>query len=174
MVRYLLPLVVFLTMAGFLYVGLGLNPNDVPSPLVNKPAPQFELSQLHAAQQRVSGDEMLGKVWLLNVWASWCVACRQEHPLLMQVARTGEVPIVGLNYKDGRSVAIKWLEDFGNPYVVSGFDEDGRVGVDFGVYGVPETYVIDKEGVIRHKHTGPIGVEALQTDILPLVRELNG
>ena len=174
MVRYLLPLVVFLAMAGFLYVGLGLNPNDVPSPLVNKPAPQFELSQLHATQQRVSGSDMLGKVWLLNVWASWCVACRQEHPLLMQLARTGEVPIVGLNYKDGRSVAIKWLEDFGDPYVVSGFDEDGRVGVDFGVYGVPETYVIDKEGIIRHKHIGPIGLDALQTDILPLVRELNG
>lgn len=174
MVRYLLPLVIFLGMAGFLYVGLGLNPSDVPSPLVDKPAPQFDLSQLHVAQQRVTREDMLGKVWLLNVWASWCVSCRQEHPLLMQLARTGEVPIVGLNYKDGRNAAIEWLEEFGDPYVVSGFDENGRVGMDFGVYGVPETYVIDKEGVIRHKHTGPVGVEALQAEILPLVRELNG
>ena len=146
----------------------------MPSPLVDKPAPQFDLSQLHTPVQRITRDDMLGKVWLLNVWASWCAACRQEHPLLMQVARTGEVPIIGLNYKDGRDAAIKWLVQFGDPYVVSGFDENGRVGVDFGVYGVPETYVIDKEGVVRHKHTGPVSVDALQTEILPLVRELKG
>ncbi len=174
MVRYLVPLAIFIVLAGFFYVGLSLNPQAVPSPLIDKPAPSFELSQLHSPAQTVSRDANLGKVWLLNVWASWCVSCRQEHPLLMQLARTGEVPIVGLNYKDSREEAIDWLRDLGNPYSVSGFDVDGRVGVDYGVYGVPETYVIDKQGVIRHKHTGPVTVEALQNEILPLVRKLNG
>ena len=174
MVRYLVPLVIFVALAAFLYVGLGLNPRDVPSPLINKPAPQFELSQLQEPEQRVSRDANLGKVWLLNVWASWCVSCRQEHPVLMQLARSGEVPIYGLNYKDTREDAIGWLNDFGNPYIISGFDADGRVGVDYGVYGVPETYVIDKQGVIRLKYTGPVTVEALKNEILPLVRKLNG
>ncbi|ALP54645.1 thiol:disulfide interchange protein [Candidatus Tenderia electrophaga] len=174
MLRYLVPLVIFAVLAGFLYIGLSLNPQAVPSPLIDKPAPSFELSQLHSPAQTVSRETHLGKVWLLNVWASWCVSCRQEHPLLMQLARSGEVPIVGLNYKDTRAEAVGWLEDFGDPYTVSGFDVDGRVGVDYGVYGVPETYVIDKQGVIRHKHTGPVTVEALRNEILPLVRKLNG
>ncbi len=174
MVRYLAPLVIFVVMAGFLYYGLSLNPHDVPSPLVGKPAPQFELSQLHQTEQMISRDSNLGKVWLLNVWASWCVSCRQEHPVLMQLARSGEVPIYGLNYKDERDAAINWLQDFGNPYVMSAHDYNGRVGVDYGVYGVPETYVIDKQGVIRHKHTGPVSPQALKETILPLVRELKG
>ncbi len=174
MVRYLAPLVIFVVMAGFLYYGLSLNPQDVPSPLVGKPAPQFELSQLHQTEQMISRDSNLGKVWLLNVWASWCVSCRQEHPVLMQLARSGEVPIYGLNYKDERDAAINWLQDFGNPYVMSAHDYNGRVGVDYGVYGVPETYVIDKQGVIRHKHTGPVSPQALKETILPLVRELKG
>jgi len=170
--KFLLPLVIFVVMAGFLWKGLSLNPNDVPSPLVGKPAPQFELSQLHQAEQAVSRDSNLGKVWLLNVWASWCVSCRQEHPVFMQLSRMGEVPIYGLNYKDEREDAIKWLKDFGNPYTISAHDYKGRVGVDYGVYGVPETYVIDKQGVIRHKHTGPVSAQALRETILPLVREL--
>ncbi len=174
MVRYLVPLVIFVVMVGFLYFGLSLNPRDVPSPLVGKPAPQFELSQLHEAEQIISRDSNLGKVWLLNVWASWCVSCRQEHPVFMQLARSGEVPIYGLNYKDERDAAIEWLQDFGNPYVMSAHDLNGRVGVDYGVYGVPETYVIDKQGVIRYKHTGPVTPQALQDTILPLVRELKG
>jgi len=174
MVRYLLPLAIFVVLAGFMWKGLSLNPRDVPSPLVGKPAPQFQLSQLHQAEKTVSRDANLGKVWLLNVWASWCVSCRQEHPVLMQLARTGEVPIYGLNYKDERQDAIKWLADFGNPYLVSAHDYNGRVGVDYGVYGVPETYVIDKQGVIRYKHTGPVTPQALRETILPLVRELKG
>jgi len=113
-------------------------------------------------------------VWLLNVWASWCVSCRQEHPVLMQLSRTGEVPIIGLNYKDTRKEAMNWLNDFGNPYNVVGFDSDGRVGTDYGVYGVPETYIIDKQGVIRHKVTGPITPDILRNEVLPLVRKLNG
>ena len=172
MVRYLLPLFIFIGLAGFLYVGLSGNPSDVPSPLIGKPAPSFQLEQLHAPDKRFSRDDMLGKVWLLNVWASWCVSCRQEHPFFMQLARSGEVPIYGLNYKDERGDAINWLKDFGDPYVMSGHDFNGRVGVDYGVYGVPETYVIDKQGVIRHKHTGPVYPEALEKTILPLVREL--
>lgn len=173
MIRYLLPLFIFMGLAGFLYIGLSGDPRSVPSPLVGKPAPSFQLEQLHDASRTISRDEMLGKVWLLNVWASWCVSCRQEHPFLMRLARTGEVEIVGLNYKDAREDGINWLADFGNPYVVSGHDKDGRVGVDFGVYGVPETYVIDKQGVIRHKHTGPVYPAVLEDTIMPLVRELN-
>lgn len=172
MVRYLLPLVIFLGLAGFLFVGLSGDPRSVPSPLVGKTAPSFNLEQLHAADKRFAREDMLGQVWMLNVWASWCVSCRQEHPFLMQLAKTKEVPILGLNYKDGREEAIEWLNDFGNPYVMSGHDLDGRVGVDFGVYGVPETYVIDKQGVVRHKHTGPVHPDALKNEILPLVREL--
>ena len=172
--KFLLPLAIFAVLAGFMWHGLNLNPNAVPSPLVGKPAPSFQLSQLHQADQMISRDGNLGKVWLLNVWASWCVSCRQEHPLLMQLARTGEVPIYGLNYKDERHEAIQWLQDFGDPYTMSAHDYDGRVGVDYGVYGVPETYVIDKQGVIRHKHTGPVTSQALQDTILPLVRELKG
>ncbi len=172
MIRYLLPLFIFAGLAGFLYVGLSGNPQSVPSPLIGKPAPSFQLEQLHDASKTVARDEMLGRVWLLNVWASWCISCRQEHPVFMQLARTGEVGIVGLNYKDAREDGINWLADFGDPYLVSGHDLNGRVGVDFGVYGVPETYVIDKQGVVRYKHTGPVSPAALREIIMPLVREL--
>lgn len=174
MIRYLTPLFVFLGLAVFLYLGLSGNPRFVPSPLIDKPAPQFDLSQLHQPDQKITRDDMLGQVWLLNVWASWCVSCRQEHPVFMQLARSKQVVIVGLNYKDERNDAVKWLADFGNPYIVSAHDHNGRIGVDYGVYGVPETYVIDKEGIIRHKHTGPVSPDALQNEILPLVRKLNG
>lgn len=174
MARYLIPLVIFVALAGFLYVGLSLDPREVPSPLINKPAPQFDLTQLQQADQRLARDQMLGKVWMLNVWASWCVSCRQEHPVLMQLSRTGEVPIIGLDYKDKREDGINWLNDFGNPYSVIAWDNEGRVGVDYGVYGVPESYIIDKQGVIRHKITGPVTPEIVQNEILPLVRKLNG
>jgi len=172
--RYLIPLAVFLLLAVFLWQGLKLDPRNVPSPLVNKPAPQFDLPQLTNPDVHVKRDDMLGQVWILNVWASWCVSCRQEHPVLMRLARQNIVPIYGLNYKDTREAGIKWLNDFGDPYVASGFDVNGRVGIDYGVYGVPESYVIDKQGVIRYKHTGPVTDEAVMTTILPLVKELNG
>ncbi len=172
--RYLVPLVVFLGLSVFLWKGLGLNPNNIPSALIDKPAAQFDLPLLSDPAVRIKRDDMLGQVWLLNVWASWCVSCRQEHPVFMRLARQNIVPIVGLNYKDEREAGINWLNDFGNPYVASGFDANGRVGVDYGVYGVPETYVIDKQGVIRYKHTGPVSDEALMTTILPLVKELKG
>lgn len=170
--RYLVPLGGFLALAVFLWIGLGRDPSTVPSPLINKAAPEFRLPQLHEPTQQIARADMLGKVWLLNVWASWCVACRQEHPVLMELARVGLVPIYGLNYKDKREDGINWLAQFGNPYLVSAADLDGRVGIDYGVYGVPETFVIDRQGIIRYKHIGPVTVEALKTKILPLVKEL--
>ena len=170
--RYLLPLGIFLVLVIFLGIGLRLNPREIPSPLIDKPAPVFELTQLHEADRRFATKDMLGKVWLLNVWASWCVSCREEHPVLVELAKSNVVPIYGLNYKDTRPEALAWLKQFGNPYGLSVFDGDGRVGIDFGVYGVPETFVIDKTGMIRYKQIGPITPQALEQKILPLVRKL--
>ena len=172
MTKYLLPLVLFLVLVVFLAIGLSRDPREVPSPLVNKPAPAFSLPQLANPERRFSSEEMRGKVWLLNVWASWCVACREEHPLLLELSRTRLVPIYGLNYKDERQDAQGWLEEFGDPYVMNLVDADGRVGIDYGVYGVPETFVIDREGVIRYKQIGPVTAESLRDRIIPLVKEL--
>ena len=172
MMRFIFPFVVFIILAGFLFIGLNLNPREVPSPLVGKPAPAFTLPQLHAPSKQFSPEEMKGKVWLLNAWASWCVACAAEHPVLMELARQNIVPILGLNYKDKREAALIWLERRGDPYVLNVSDIEGRTGIDYGVYGVPETYVIDKQGVIRYKQIGPVTVENLMEKILPLVAEL--
>lgn len=174
MKRFLIPLGVFFVLVVFLAIGLTLNPRDLPSPLKDKPAPAFTLPLLSAADKTFSPADMKGKVWLLNVWASWCVSCRQEHPVLVEFSRAaGSVPIVGLDYKDQIADAKNWLEKLGDPYLVSVVDADGRVGIDYGVYGVPETYVIDKAGMIRLKHTGPITPESLKKQILPLVAELS-
>lgn len=172
MKRFLLPLGIFIGLLVFLGVGLRLNPREIPSPFIGKPAPSFKLAQLHAPDKTISPQDMVGQVWMLNVWASWCVSCRAEHPILMDFARTNTIPVVGLNYKDGRDDGIKWLRDFGNPYQMSAFDNDGRVGIDFGVYGVPETFIIDKKGVIRMKHIGPLTPDAITTKIMPLIKEL--
>jgi len=172
MKRYLLPLLVFVLLAGFLAVGLKRDPREVPSPLIDKPAPAFSLPQLDAPDQQVSPKDLLGQVWLLNVWASWCVACRQEHPLLVEVSKAGQVKLYGLNYKDKREDALGWLQQFGNPYLKSMSDTEGLVGIDYGVYGVPETFVIDKQGVIRYKQIGPVTPEALRDTLLPLVAKL--
>jgi cytochrome c biogenesis protein CcmG/thiol:disulfide interchange protein DsbE len=172
MTRFLVPLGIFVVIAVFLFIGLGLNPREVPSPLIGKPAPTFKLAQLHDPAKALAREDMAGKVWLLNVWASWCVACRDEHPVLVELARTKTVPIVGLNYKDKNDEAIAWLKRFGDPYALSITDLDGRVGIDYGVYGVPETFVIDKGGVIRYKHIGPVTPQIVSGKILPLVREL--
>ena len=173
MKRFLIPLAAFCVLVIFRAIGLTRDPRDVPSPLKDKPAPAFRLPQLAAAEKSFSPEDMKGKVWLFNVWASWCVSCRQEHPLLVAFAKEGKVPVVGLNYKDQLPDAKNWLAKFGDPYVLSAVDADGRVGIDYGVYGVPETYVIDKAGMIRMKHTGPITAESLQKQILPLVAELS-
>ncbi len=172
MKRALIPLVIFLIVMGFLFKGLFLDPREVPSPLVGKPTPQFNLPRLDNPEKAFSPKEMLGKVWLFNVWASWCAACRDEHPLLMELSETGFVPIVGMDYKDTRQDALQWLHNGGNPYTVTAVDEDGRVGIDYGVYGVPETYVIDKAGVIAYKQIGPVTYEALRDKIIPLVKRL--
>ena len=172
--RYLLPLGVFVVIAIFLAIGLGLDPREVPSPLIDKPAPAFSLPRLHEPAQAFSRDDMKGKVWLLNVWASWCVACREEHPVLVELSKTGVVPIVGLNYKDERTDGLRWLNQFGNPYQLSAFDHEGLTGIDYGVYGVPETFLIDKNGIIRYKRIGVVTPEILRDKILPMVKELNG
>ena len=191
--RFLWPLVGFVVLVVLLAVGLRLNPRDVPSPLVGKPAPAFALPRLDTPDKEFSPKEMLGKVWLLNVWASWCVSCRQEHPVLVELAKRQTVPLVGLNYKEVRGDgaidsdkmapgdekrmvierAAGWLRQHGDPYTLSVLDVDGRVGIDYGVYGVPETYVIDKAGIIRMKHTGPITPEVFSGRILPLLAELS-
>ena len=193
--RFLLPLSVFAVLAAFLYVGLGLNPREVPSPLIDKPAPTFKVPQLQNAAAAISPDDMKGQVWLLNVWASWCVSCRQEHPLLVEFAKRRIVPVVGLNYKEvkgdggietkgmapeqelslARERARQWLvQHGGDPYVVSAMDLDGKIGIDYGVYGVPETFLIDKQGVIRLKHIGPLTVDAIEKKILPKIKQLQG
>jgi cytochrome c biogenesis protein CcmG, thiol:disulfide interchange protein DsbE len=172
MKRFLLPLGVFFGLLLFLAVGLKLNPREIPSPFIGKAAPHFELQQLQAPGKTISTQDMAGQVWMLNVWASWCASCRVEHPVLLKFAKTHAVPMVGLNYKDGRDDGVKWLDQHGDPYLVSAFDKDGRVGIDYGVYGVPETFVIDKKGVVRWKFTGPLTEEAIRGKLLPLIEEL--
>ncbi|HEX7157158.1 MAG TPA: DsbE family thiol:disulfide interchange protein [Burkholderiaceae bacterium] len=171
--RFLVPLLVFAVMVAFLARGLWLDPKEVPSPLIGKPAPAFRLTEVAAPERTVSKQDLLGKVYLLNVFASWCESCRYEHPVLVEFAKTGLVPIYGLDYKDTRAEALKWLGQFGNPYQASLFDGDGRVGIDYGVYGVPETYVIDKSGTIRYKQIGVITPEILHNTIIPLCEKLN-
>ena len=173
LVKYGVPLALFVALAAFLAIGLTRDPREVPSPFIGKPAPAFRIARLHEPDQQFSPEDMKGKVWLLNVWASWCVSCRVEHPLLVDMSRKNLVPIVGLNYKDRREDGVAWLTKFGNPYALSAYDVDGRVGIDYGVYGVPETFVIDKTGVIRYKQIGPITQEALDNTILPLIRKLS-
>ncbi len=168
-----LPLGVFMVLSAFLTVGLRLDPHHIPSPLIDRPAPAFSLAQLHDQDATFAPAEMLGRVWLLNVWASWCVSCRDEHAVLNTLARTGLVPIYGLAYKDNRENALAFLGSRGNPYVLSIQDVDGRVGIDYGVYGVPESYLIDKAGVVRFKHIGPITSHVVERTILPMVERLS-
>lgn len=162
----------FVALVALLGVGLSLNPREVPSPLIDKPAPPFELPQLHEPAKTFSPSDLRGEVWLLNVWASWCVSCRDEHPVLMELARSGAVPIYGLNYKDRRAEAIAWLGRFGDPYRLSAVDTKGQIGIDYGVYGVPESYLIDKRGVIRYKQIGILTRDIVSTKVLPLVARL--
>jgi cytochrome c biogenesis protein CcmG/thiol:disulfide interchange protein DsbE len=193
MKKFFIPLGIFLVLVAFLAIGLKRNPQEIPSPLLGKPAPLFSLSTLDAGGAKFGPQDMKGKVWMLNVWATWCVACRDEHPLLVALSKANQLPIVGLNYKEvqaqdapagrqltpeeklriARERSAVWLQRLGDPYAVSVFDLDGRVGIDYGVYGVPETYIIDKEGVIRFKTVGAVTLETLQSQILPLLQKLN-
>ncbi|RIK89829.1 MAG: DsbE family thiol:disulfide interchange protein [Burkholderiales bacterium] len=170
--RFILPAVVFAVIAWFLLAGLDRNPRDIPSPLIGKPAPDFSLPVTHDLARTWSPQALRGKVWLLNVWGSWCSACQVEHPLLNDLARSGEIPIVGLAWKDMPENSIAWLRRLGNPYSVVVSDVQGRVGIDYGVYGAPETFLIDGAGIIRYKHVGPVTPELLQQKLLPLAREL--
>ena len=170
--KFLVPLALFLVLAGFLARGLQLDPREVPSPLIGKPAPAFTLTKLDAAEQKLGRDELLGQVWVLNVWASWCAPCREEHPLLVEFAKRRLAPVYGLNYKDTRVNGMNFLRQLGNPYEASLWDGDGRVGIDFGVYGVPETFVIDQKGVVRFKHVGPLNPAVIDGKLVPLLKEL--
>jgi cytochrome c biogenesis protein CcmG/thiol:disulfide interchange protein DsbE len=172
MKKTLIPLGLFLILVVFLAIGLTRDPREIPSPLIGKAAPLFTAPHLQTPAQQFSAKDMLGKVWLLNTWASWCVACREEHPILVEFAKTKTLTIVGLDYKDQSAEGMKWLARYGNPYDIAITDQDGRIGIDFGVYGVPESFLIDKAGMIRYKQIGPITDEALRDKILPLIREL--
>ena len=193
MKRFLIPLGLFLALVLFLGVGLRLNPREIPSPFIGKPAPAFNLVQLGAPEKTFSPKEMAGQVWLLSVWASWCVSCRAEHPVLVELAKTNMVKLVGLNYKELRgdgevdmsqidaatekTMSVQragdWLKLHGDPYTLSVLDLDGRVGIDYGVYGVPETFVIDKQGVVRRKFVGPMTPQLITEELLPLIKKLN-
>ncbi len=173
MKRYLLPLGLFLALVSTLALGLKRgDPQTIPSALLNKPVPHFSLTYLDQPDKQFSPEQLKGQVWLLNVWASWCVSCRKEHPVLLDLAKQGDVTVVGFNYQDQRDSGQQWLVQHGNPYALTAFDADGRVGMDLGVIGVPETFVVDKQGRIRYKLTGPLTPELLKTNILPLVKEL--
>ncbi|MFT5659055.1 MAG: cytochrome c biogenesis protein CcmG/thiol:disulfide interchange protein DsbE [Gammaproteobacteria bacterium] len=172
--RFLLPLGIFLVMVVLLGFGLTLDPKKIPSPLIDKPAPDFSLSRLYAPETQLSNKELLGQVWVLNVWASWCVSCRAEHAIITDLAGQNLVDIIGLDYKDQPEEARRWLQQFGNPYTASLMDIDGSVGIDWGVYGVPETFVIGKDGRIKYKHIGPVTKESLEAEIVPIIKELLG
>ena len=174
MSRFVLPLAIFVLMVGLLGYDLRLDPKKVPSPLIDKQAPAFDLAMLGDPSRRLTNADMLGQVWVLNVWASWCVSCRAEHEVITELARRNLVTVVGLNYKDESDDARRWLQQFGDPYATSIVDYDGRIGIDFGVYGVPETFVIGADGLIKYKHIGPITHESLEQKVMPVLRELLG
>ena len=171
MIRYL-PLGAFVILLALLYFGLGNDPRNIPSPLVGKAVPTFSLPQLYDSSKKATPEAMKGKVWMLNVWASWCVSCRAEHAVVSQFVKDSQLEVMGLNYKDESSDAKAWLGQFGNPYSVIAVDVDGRVGIDWGVYGVPESYLIDKKGIIRHKFTGPISQKIVVDTLNPLLEKL--
>ncbi|GBE08282.1 thiol:disulfide interchange protein DsbE [bacterium BMS3Bbin11] len=173
MKRYLIPFAIFVVLVVFLAIGLKLDPTYIPSPFIGKPAPEFNLPDLHNPDQRLKASDLKGQVWLLNVWASWCTACRAEHPVIQRLAAMNIAPVYGLNYKDKPEDAKKWLRELGDPYKANLVDRNGDVGIDWGVYGVPETFVIDKKGIIRYKYIGPINNRVVDDEIVPLLRKLN-
>jgi cytochrome c biogenesis protein CcmG/thiol:disulfide interchange protein DsbE len=170
--RFMVPLLLFVLLVALLYRGLSLDPKIVPSPLIGKPMPVFSLPQLENPAATLGDRDLRGKVSVLNVWATWCVSCRAEHAVLMELAKTGKVNLYGLDYKDERDSAESWLAQLGNPYIANAFDQNGRVGIDWGVYGTPETFIMDRQGIIRHKHIGPLTREVLTSEILPLIAAL--
>lgn len=170
MSRYLLPLVAVIVLVVFLSIGLTRgDPRALPSPYIGKPAPQFELPTLGDADKTVGSEDLAGDLALVNVWATWCVGCRAEHPFLLELERTGAIPIYGINWRDTRPEALRWIQQLGDPYVASGFDGSGRVGIDWGVYGAPETFLVSADGIVLHKHLGPLDKAAWERDFLPII-----
>jgi len=169
--RYLIPVILLAVLAAFFYRGLWLNPGYIPSPLVGKPAPEFNLPALEDPSAEVGTEDLAGKVALFNIWATWCVGCRQEHGFLLELSRSETVPIYGLNWRDERAEALAWLERLGNPYRASAYDYEGQVAVEWGAYGAPETFLIDRDGTVLHKHVGPLTASHWRDDFLPIIRE---
>jgi len=174
MLRFLLPAAVFAVLLGFLYVGLSINPSVIPSPLIGKPAPTLSLPTLHDSAARLESTAFSGQPWVLNVWGTWCVACREEHATLVEIARTKVVPIYGLDWKDDRDSALAWLAQLGNPYDAVAFDAEGRVAIDWGVYGAPETFLVDGNGMIVCKQIGPLDMATWRKKFLPLIQGAKG
>lgn len=172
--RFVIPVAIFTAIAWFLMKGLDRNPREIPSPLIGKPAPMFSLPITHDLSRAWTPEAMRGQIWLLNVWGSWCAACQVEHPVFNDLAKSGELPIVGIAWKDMPDNSIAWLRKLGNPYMVVVSDIKGGVAIDYGVYGAPETFLIDQHGVIRFKQVGPVTRDVLQNKVLPMVRQLRG
>ncbi|MBW9257598.1 MAG: DsbE family thiol:disulfide interchange protein [Candidatus Thiodiazotropha sp. (ex. Lucinisca nassula)] len=170
--RYSVPLIVFGIIAVFLYKGLGMNPREIPSPLIGKSIPEFSLPSVESAQTMINDQNLKGKIYLLNVWATWCISCRAEHDTLVHLARSGKVEIVGLNWKDERVKAQAWLQQLGDPYTVNIFDQKGRTAIDLGVYGAPETFLVDADGIIHYKHAGPLTLGVFNETLLPMINDL--
>jgi len=167
--RYILPIGLFAALIALFYLGLGRDKETIPSPLIGNPAPSFEIARLDDPGTTIGTKEFSGKPYLLNVWATWCVGCRQEHEVLLEIARRGEIPILGLNWKDERELAQQWLQELGNPYVANAFDQEGRVAIDWGVYGAPETFLIDASGKVAHKLVGPMTLQIWESEFLPRI-----
>jgi cytochrome c biogenesis protein CcmG/thiol:disulfide interchange protein DsbE len=172
--RYVLPAAVFAVLVGFFWVGLSKDPSEVPSPYIGKPAPAFSLQDLADPETTVSNANLVGKPSILNVWATWCVGCRQEHETLMQLAAMDIVPIYGLNYRDNRDQALQWLVRLGDPYVATGYDPDGAAGLDWGVYGAPETFLMDADGIVVYKHLGPLSLAVWRQEFMPRIHAMSG
>ncbi|WP_426416785.1 DsbE family thiol:disulfide interchange protein [Aestuariirhabdus sp. LZHN29] len=170
--KLFIPLIIFMVMAGFLYKGLFMQKEILPSALIDKPFPEFSLPTVKDPTRTVTRDDLLGDVSLVNVWATWCPACRVEHPYLVELARDEGIPIYGVDYKDERDQALRWLKELHDPYVFSIEDADGRLGIDLGVYGAPETYLVDRKGIIRYKHVGVVDKTFWETTLKPLVEQL--
>jgi len=172
--KILIPFIIFLIIAVVLGRGLKLHPRRIPSALLDKPAPHINLDTVYEKGHRLTNRDFIGQVSLLNVWATWCTACQAEHPVLMEIAKTRNVVILGLDYKDDMTKAREWLSHLGDPFQLIGFDQNGKTAIDWGVYGTPETFVIDKQGIIRYKHVGALTMQVWEDELLPLVERLNG
>ena len=171
MLRFIIPIGLFATLAVFLFIGLSRDKETLPSPLIGKPAPQFELPRVEDPSQKIASREFVGRPYVVNIWGSWCFACRDEHPVLMELARRNEVPLVGLNWRDELPLAQQWLKQFGNPYVATAFDPKGDVGIDYGAYGAPETYLVDARGIIVFKYVSPVTIEVWEREFLPRIKQ---